>query len=488
MEFSIVAAFQFRDGGIGYQGGLPWPRNSADMQRFRNLTSYHDGMDEKRNALIMGRRTFESLPASVGKTGKRTLVVVSSTLNPEDFIAGDDNQAHIERRLDAALKWCARPESHVERVFVIGGARLFEEAARSAWCDKAYISEFRGSAYPCDTFLSKAFFHAVTSTTGTILDRVDNADGSQLVVSRYDVAKHHENKDERQYLDLVQRCLRHGIERPDRTGVGTLAVFGAQMRFDLRDNAFPLLTTKRTFLRGIIEELLWMLRGATDARELQARNVRIWDGNTTRAFLDKTGLSSYPEGCCGPIYGYQWRHWGAEYDPATCGVREGANPGIDQLAQCIELIKRDPTSRRIVMTAWNPDQLDEMCLPPCHMQVQFFVDTHRGELSTHMYQRSADMGLGVPFNIASYALLTIVMARLCGLRPGEFVHSLGDTHVYLNHVEQLKEQISRRPYLFPRLTVRPGANPDNAIDGFECGDFVLEHYRSHPAIKMPMAQ
>lgn len=235
------------------------------------------------------------------------------------------------------------------------------------------------------------------------------------------------------------------------------------MRFNLR-NQFPLLTTKRVFWRGVAEELLWFIRGSTDAKQLQEKNVRIWDGNSTREFLDASGFSDRQVGDLGPVYGFQWRHFGAEY--GTCND-DYTGKGIDQLKEIIERIKVNPNDRRIIMTAWNPMQIPQMALPPCHCLAQFYVAN--GELSCLLYQRSADMGLGVPFNIASYALLTYMIAHVTNLKPGDFIHTLGDTHVYLNHVEPLKEQLERKPRPFPQLKIKREITD---IDDFRFEDFI----------------
>lgn len=273
--------------------------------------------------------------------------------------------------------------------------------------------------------------------------------------------------------------IENGVQRGDRTGTGTLSKFGVQMRFSLKDDVMPLLTTKRTFWRGVAEELLWFVKGSTNANELAAKDIHIWDGNGSREFLDKRGLGHREVGDLGPVYGFQWRHFGAKYgtmhdDYTGCGV--------DQLADCIDKIKNNPTDRRIIMSAWNPADLNEMALPPCHMFVQFFVA--EGRLSAQMYQRSADLGLGVPFNIASYSLLVRMVAKVCGLEPGEFIHVIGDAHVYLNHVDALKEQLKRKPRKFPKLKIG-GEQKD--IDGFKMEDFKIEGYKPHKTIKMKMA-
>jgi thymidylate synthase len=263
---------------------------------------------------------------------------------------------------------------------------------------------------------------------------------------------------EQAYLDLMRHVLERGHAKSDRTGTGTRSVFGWQMRFDLADR-FPLLTTKKLHLKSIVYELLWFLRGDTNVRWLQERGVTIWD--------EWAG----PDGDLGPVYGYQWRNW---------PDRDGGT--IDQIAKVVASIRQKPDSRRHLVTAWNPADVDRMALPPCHALFQFYVA--EGRLSCQLYQRSADIFLGVPFNIASYALLTLMIAQVTGLKPGEFVHTLGDAHLYLNHLDQAREQLARTPRPFPRLRLNPAVTD---IFGFEYADFTLEGYDPHPAIKAPVA-
>ena len=263
---------------------------------------------------------------------------------------------------------------------------------------------------------------------------------------------------ERAYLDLLAEVLADGARKADRTGTGTLSVFGRQLRFGLEDR-FPLLTTKKLHLKSIIYELLWFLRGDTNVRWLQERGVTIWD-----EWADESGN-------LGPVYGYQWRHW------RTPDGRE-----IDQIAQVIASLRNRPDSRRHLVSAWNPADVDKMALPPCHALFQFYVAN--GRLSCQMYQRSADLFLGVPFNIASYSLLTLMVAQVTGLKPGDFILTLGDAHLYLNHLEQAREQIGRTPRPFPRMKLNPARR--ELLD-FEYEDFTLEGYDPHPAIKAPIA-
>ena len=261
-----------------------------------------------------------------------------------------------------------------------------------------------------------------------------------------------------QYLDLLARVLDSGVDRDDRTGTGTRAVFGHQMRFDLAAG-FPLLTTKKLHIRSIIHELLWFVSGDTNIRYLQDNGVSIWD-----EWADENGD-------LGPVYGKQWRHW------QTPDGRK-----IDQLAELISMIKTNPESRRLMLTAWNPADVPHMALPPCHCLFQFHVA--KGRLSCQLYQRSADIFLGVPFNIASYALLTHMIARICGLKPGEFVHVLGDAHLYSNHFDQAREQLSRTPGALPQLVIH--RTPDS-IDGFHFDDFEITGYDAQPHIAAPIA-
>jgi thymidylate synthase len=261
-----------------------------------------------------------------------------------------------------------------------------------------------------------------------------------------------------QYHVLLRHILDHGAKKTDRTGTGTLSVFGYQMRFDL-SAGFPLLTTKKLHLRSIIYELLWFLRGETNVKYLHENNVTIWD--------EWAG----PDGELGPIYGYQWRSW-----PAA----EGRH--IDQITNVIEEIKRRPDSRRLMVSAWNVGDLDRMALQPCHALFQFYVA--EGRLSCQMYQRSADVFLGVPFNLASYALLTMMVAQVCGLEAGEFIHTFGDAHLYLNHIDQARLQLERQPRPLPSMKLNPDVT---SIFDFRFGDFTLENYDPHPAIKAPIA-
>ncbi|KAF9444273.1 thymidylate synthase [Macrolepiota fuliginosa MF-IS2] len=296
--------------------------------------------------------------------------------------------------------------------------------------------------------------------------------------------------DESQYLHLIRRVLDSGDVRPDRTGTGTISIFAPpNLRFSLRDSTLPLLTTKRTFLRGIVEELLWFTCGLTDSKVLSDKGVKIWDGNGSKAFLESRGLGHRREGDLGPVYGFQWRHFGAEYEDCDADY---AGKGVDQLRECIQKIKENPTDRRIILSAWNPKDIPLMALPPCHMLCQFYVHlppesdpTRKPELSCLMFQRSADLGLGIPFNIASYALLTHMVAHVTGTNARELIIQLGDAHVYRDHIEALEVQLQREPRPFPKLRWARDGIKD--IEDFQYSDFVVEGYNPHPSIAMKMS-
>lgn len=344
-----------------------------------------------------------------------------------------------------------------------------------------------------------------------------------------------QSHEEYQYLNLIRRILEDGEHRPDRTGTGTLSLFAPpQLRFalsrpnpnspsnpDTRIPILPLLTTKRVFLRAVVAELLWFVSGCTTSRPLSEAGIHIWDGNGSREFLDKLGFTQREEGDLGPVYGFQWRHFGAEYTDCHADY---TGQGVDQIKEIVRKLKEAPYDRRIILSAWNVADLNKMALPPCHMFAQFYVsypdaargtsalkgndppsenptaghvslaveqDTPapkpRGHLSCVLYQRSCDMGLGVPFNIASYALLTHMLAHACDLVPGEFIHTMGDAHVYLDHVDALREQLTRHPREFPGLNILRADRGAGVVDGWVPEDFQVLDYKPLGGIRMKMS-
>jgi dihydrofolate reductase/thymidylate synthase len=490
--FTIIVAAT-RSSGIGLKNELPW-RLSQEMVHFRR-TTIGENPGTKPNVLIMGRLTWESLPPKFRPLPQRLNVVIGK----QPLTTAEKPYIHC-LTLSEALQ--SLP-SHAGNIFVIGGSGLYTEAVTHPKCSRLLITRIE-SDFECDRFFPAAWGpgFGLTSTSSPFTE--PNLRDPQ----KSDVTYRHEtydrvvqmpifsdtkslgdaksvqlpNLEERQYLDTIADVLKTGTKKEDRTGTGTISKFGHLMHFSLRDGRFPLLTTKRVPFKAVAEELFWMLRGSTDAKELSAKKVTIWDANGSRAALDKLGFRHREEGDLGPVYGHQWRFFGSKY--TTCKA-DYKGQGVDQIADVIRLIKTDPNSRRIFLSSWNPVDLKQMALPPCHVSVQFTV--RDGFLNSMLYQRSCDMGLGIPFNIASYSLLTILIADFCGLKPGEFVHTLGDYHIYLDHVEALTEQLARIPRPFPTLRVKQGSSPRKDICEYSLEDLILEGYDPHPPLKMSMS-
>jgi thymidylate synthase len=287
------------------------------------------------------------------------------------------------------------------------------------------------------------------------------------------------NEDEQKYLNLLKHILENGSIRKDRTGVGTIGIFGTQLRFSLENNIVPMLTTKKMFSRGIIEELLFFIRGEINTKKLEEKGINIWKGNTTREFLDGRGLKDLPDGSMGKSYSFQYRNFGGEI------IDDKYIDGVDQISEALNLIKTDPNSRRILVSAWNPKQLKEMALPPCHYSYQMYVDN--GKLSLQWNQRSVDTFLGLGFNILSYAILARLFAAAANLEVGELIFVGGDTHIYLNHINQVKQQMARDPFPFPTMKINKKIQTVEDMENLVFEDFLFENYQYHPAIKGEVA-
>lgn len=461
MSLKIVVAATAIGRGIGVNGFLPW-KLEKDIQYFKQLTCG--------NVVIMGRKTWESIPEKFRPLPGRLNVVLTRSQEgtyPRDVI--------VANSLDDALERLSQIK--IGEIFVMGGALIYKEALARKECTSIFMTQIY-SEFICDTFFPEMeSFRCVGNPSFAPPGRQKDSSGIEYEFLQYDrVRIQHE---EYQYLDMIRTVLGNGVEKGDRTGTGTLSVFGTTMRFSLRDDVFPLLTTKKVFWRGVAEELLWFISGDTNAKTLMDKGIHIWDNNGSREFLDKLGFTDREVGDLGPVYGFQWRHFGAEYKTMH---DDYTGKGMDQLRQLVNTLKTNPNDRRMILSAWNPADLHQMALPPCHMFAQFYVAN--GELSCQLYQRSADMGLGIPFNIASYALLTRLLAHCTGLKAGEFIHVIGDCHIYKDHIEPLKEQLLREPYPFPTLKI----NTDNTdIDGFKFSDFEVIGYQYHKAIPMKMS-
>ena len=416
------------NGGIGYNGSMPW-NNKLEMAIFKFKTMGH--------CVIVGKKTYSTLPKLVN----RTVVVVSKSSEDVLDICFDS--------LEKAIAYCQKLE---KPIFVIGGAQIYNQVFKNYGhlITKIHFSIMKGD-HICDTFVEFPKDAIVQSTSQDFGDFIHYEYKSDIV-------------GEIQYLELLKDAVKSGFESSSRNGI-TRRMFGKHLKFDLREG-FPLLTTKKMFFRGIVEELLFFLRGDTDSKILEKKGINIWKENTSREFIDKMNLN-YPEGEMGPMYGYQWRFFNGEH--------------IDQLSNVIVKLKKDPDSRRILMTTFNPAQAESGVLYPCHsIIIQFFVEA--GNLDMYCYNRSSDLFLGLPFNIASSALLQMIIAKIVGLTPRHFNLSLGDAHIYEQHFESVRTQNGRIPYKFPKIEINCGEN-----FGEMCYEnFKLVDYTSHPAIKVPM--
>ena len=472
-EFSLVVAVSINK-GIGKDGKLPW-EIPEELKHFKQVTL--SGNTE--NTVIMGRKTWESIPSKFRPLAKRKNIVVSSTLISSNCVV-------VSSLLQAF-------EQATGLVFLIGGFQIFEESLSSNWirhCKQIYLTRiakpfesdtfFPSSASSIfdDSFLEDFNIASVSKTSVYKGIPYDYVLYTNKLYSSFESLIDYPLHEEYQYLSLVREIINKGGLRDDRTKVGTFSVFGRMSRYDL-SQSFPVFTTKLVFWRGVVEELLWFIKGSTNSNELKNKNIHFWDANGSREFLDSLGFNSREEGDLGPVYGFQWRHFGADYVDMHADY---TGQGVDQLQEIIKLLKTDPCSRRIILSAWNPKAQPLMALPPCHVISQFYVEN--GKLSCLMFQRSGDMGLGVPFNISSYSLLTCLLAQVCGLQRGEFVHIIGDTHVYSNHVESLLIQIQRHPFPFPLLELNPEVTN---IEAFEAQDIQLKYYNKHAKIVMEMA-
>lgn len=447
--FDIIVACT-QDFGIGKAGFIPW-YCKEELKLFRKKT-----FD---SVLIMGRKTVENLPF----LANRTIICVSRDEDLDTSMFTND--CFVVPDVETALSFVADLN---KKIFVAGGGEIYNYCLRNLieQIDSIHIS-FMETAVQCDTFFT-------FDMSGWIVkDSVIHDNFSHFVMK-------YEPNGEVQYLQLINEVRNNGIIKHGRNGK-TRSSFINHLCFDLK-KGFPLLTTKKMFTRGIIEELLFFIRGETDTKKLEAKNINIWKGNTNREFLDKIGMTERKEGIMGCMYGYQWRYFNAKYDENTGKPLE---KGIDQFRYIIDTIRNDPDSRRILMTDFNPSQVGTGVLFPCHSIVnQFYVvDDH---LDMFCYIRSSDMFLGLPFNIAMSALLLTIIAKLCDLKPNNLHITLGDSHLYEQHLEFVDIQVSRRPYTFPTLQINRDLQHIEDLEKLTVEDFIIENYRCHPCIKAKM--
>jgi thymidylate synthase/dihydrofolate reductase len=466
------------EGAGSGSAALPW-HIPEDLAHFRQLTLGHN--------VLMGYNTWKSLPAGAKPlTGRINIVISNGEHEPVDpgvvVVYDIKDIPEVIRKYGSDRK-----------TFIIGGAKTYDLFNTTSWLprpSKLHITHI-------DTVLKEepgtVFFHhppnyKITSYSEKHWSETQKCHYQYITYEPvvYGILTPVKQSADIVYKELLEHIMRSGNRRQDRTGTGTVSVFAQQLRFNL-DGTIPLLTTKYVPWKSVIKELLWFLKGQTDASILKSQGVGIWDGNTSREFLDGRGLGHLPEGDIGAGYGFQWRHFNGEYK--TCKDTYDSTIGYDQVAEVLRQLREDPLSRRIYMTAWNPAALGSMALPPCHVSAQFYVNVDEAgvrHLSCHMYQRSVDVFLGLPFNIMSYATLTYIFAAMCGMVPRKLVISTGDTHIYRDHMGQVMTQLCRQPCLEPVLVISPGV-ASKTVDELTIDDFDVVGYFHHGTLKGKMS-
>jgi dihydrofolate reductase/thymidylate synthase len=467
--FTIVVAYDSQL-GIGKNNSIPW-KCPEDMKHFKTLTTGH--------IVIMGRKTYES----IGKPlPNRLNIVFSNNMKPDPSIP---NLVVVRSILECA-KICSSKEHAGKTSFVIGGADVYRLFLESGLVGEMYSTVLEQS-YDCDVF----FPYDLVSNQGIYLKYTDTALTGDI--KGYISHVKFRNWQEQEFLRLGSKILEMGNEKTDRTGTGTISLFGEHLKFDLTDNTFPLITTRKMFFRGIFEELMLYVRGLTDNNLLEEKKISVWTPNTSREFLDKRGLQHLPTGDMGPSYGFLFRHFGAKYVDCFTDYK---GQGVDQLQRVIDTIKTNPNDRRMIISLWDPSNLDNCPLPPCLYNYQFYVSDGLGDLdpetgilgtkrylSCMMTQRSSDFAVAGGWNIATGALLTILIASVTDLEPKELIWNLGDVHIYNNLRKNFAMQTERLPYPFPKLYV----NKKDKIDDFQFQDCTLLGYKSHPSIEYQMS-
>ena len=452
--------------GIGLMNEIPW-RFKEETKYFKKITTLVRN-NNKKNCIIMGRKTYESIPIQYRPLKDRINIIISTTMKSDDNIL-------VYKNINDVLNYVKKNKKRIEKTFVIGGENIYKEFLNRGLVTEIYETVITDK-YECDKFFPEFNNYKLLKTKSLKLIDEKTKLPKKLVFNKYRII----NKEENNYLSLMRKIMNEGIERIDRTGVGTISLFSETLKYDISDGKLPLLTTKSVPFKFIVEELLWFISGKTDSNILKGKKIPIWNGNTTREFLDKRGLEHLPVGDIGAGYGFQLRHFNAEY--ITC-KEDYKGKGVDQLKYVIDLLKNNPTSRRILFSYWNPEQLNIAALPPCHLVYQFYVNPYTKEISCCLYQRSSDYFLANNYNAVSAIILTHMLGQVCGYKPKEFTHFMADTHIYLNHLEQCNEQLKRVPCVQPRIKLN--TNIKN-IEEFTYKDFKLINYYPHDKIRGKM--
>lgn len=471
-KFNVIAS-KNNDHVIGTDNNL-LIYSKDDLSNFYKITT--ESINEYKNVCIMGWYTWESLPVEKRPLKGRINLVITSN----HCVSENDSVVAVKSYEDAKI-WCNM--NNTGKIFIIGGQSLYNNILVDDDIEMIYLTEYdyhtplnlRELKYFPDI---SCYYDLIYSEEKKVKCYIYNDDEPKYIDTKYNIYQYSKNinREELEYLKLMNKISKYSVSQSRNSEV--LSSFGERMIFDL-SNGFPLLTSKKMGYKTILRELLWFINGSTDNNKLNDVNVHIWDKNASSEFMKTRGLN-YSEGDLGPVYGFQWRHFGAEYKNKDTDYK---NEGIDQLKYVIDTIKNDPTSRRIIMNSWNPCDLDKMALPPCHVMCQFNIDQSNNKLDCQLYQRSGDMFLGIPFNIASYSFLTHIIAHLTGYIPGKFIHIIGDAHIYTSHLSAITEQLRNPTHKFPTLTISKDLQD---IDNIQEQYFTIDNYISNKRIHADM--
>lgn len=467
--------------GIGKNNNIPW-KFTKDLKYFQDVTINKDD-NNKFNVVIMGKNTYISIPENYKPLKNRINIVLSKSITPTENIEFNDKNPIYFNELTLLFLYLDKYKNDINNVFIIGGSQIYKIFLEYKLINKVYINSIKNVEYDCNIFFDfnkyKKQFRLEDSFIIKDINKITNKE-EELLCERYTYF----NKEENKFIKMVNKILNKGVYNIDRSKVGTLSVFGKSFTYDIRNYRLPLFTHRKVFLRGIIEELLFFISGKTDTKILEEKKVNIWKGHTSREFLDSRNLTELQEGDMGAGYGFRLKHWGSNYINAKIDY---TNKGINQLEYVIDLIKNEPTSRRIVFSYWNPGYDKVTSLVPCHILYQFNVDIEKNELSCSFYQRSNDFTLAGVYNICSASILVFMICHITGYKPGKIIHNIGSVHIYMNQLEVVKEMIENKPFNFPLLLITDPDKKIKTIEDFTYENFKLLFYRSHKKYSIPMS-
>jgi dihydrofolate reductase/thymidylate synthase len=478
MIFNLVVCVD-NNYGIGLKNNMPW-KLSKDLKYFKDITTIKKDDGSKPNVVIMGNNTYNSIPNEYKPLKERINVILSKSNKPTKNIITSPIYFNDIIKLFLYLDSI---KTNINECFLIGGKQIYELFLEYKLINRVYMTVIKDADFNCDTFFEfdkyKKQFEFESSHMNSDINKLTG----KIHLLEFNTYTY-SNKEENKFIKIVNKILNKGVYNLDRSQVGTLSIFGKSFTYDIRNYRIPLFTHRKVFLRGIIEELLFFISGKTDTKILEEKKVNIWKGHTSREFLDSRGLTEFNEGDMGAGYGFQLKHFGAEYINADTDY---TNKGFDQLEYIINEIKHNPTSRRIVFSYWNPSDFNKTALLPCHILYQFHVNVDTKELSCSFYQRSNDFTLAGVYNVCSATILVFMLAKICNLKPGKVIHTIGNVHIYKNQIDVVKEMIQNKPFNFPLLLINDPNNEIKKIEDFKYEHFKLLFYRSHKTYKIPMS-